>query len=128
MTISASSSTADVYTADITLTEADTNWTALTVPATLETWIAGYTDGTDANSLYTYLDILGFDLTDFIADCATSDYCDDVLIEYRYDGLAMVNFVTFGFDYNSTLPTADSSSKLVFCIEEDLQCIGWGFY
>lgn len=125
----ASSTIADIYDTNITtqLTAADDAWTALDLPTTLSTWVNAYTDGTTANELEAFIDILGFDLTDFLTDCATSSFCDDVFIESRYDGLAMVNFLGLGFQIKTTLPTTSADSTLVFCIEEDEQCIGWNF-
>ena len=103
------------------MTAVDSSWSALTVPTDLTDWIDVYTDLTDASYLSVYLDIYGFDLTDFITDCTTSDYCDNYFFEYRYDGLAMVNFLSFTFDNNATPKTDKYNyySTLVLCIEED---------
>lgn len=62
---------------------------------------------------------MGFDLTTFFADCTTSHYCDEYFFENRYDGLAMVNDVTFTFAAKTTLPVEDTSAFFNFCIEED---------
>ena len=120
MTISATSTTAEIYAADVTANLAlDADWTSLTVPTDLSTFIETYASDTFAS----YLGVYGFDLSDFFTDCATSDYCDDYFFEYRYDGLAMVSCNTFTFAASST--TSDTFAKFAFCIEEDEQCFGW---
>ena len=101
------------------MTAVDSSWSALTVPTDLTDWIDVYTDLTDASYLSVYLDIYGFDLTDFIADCKTSNYCDNYFFEYRYDGLAMVNFLSFTFAAAATTQTANYSALFALCIEED---------
>ena len=100
------------------MTAVDSSWSALTVPTELTDWIDVYADAA-ADYLSVYLDIYGFDLTDFISDCTTSNYCDNYFFEYRYDGLAMVNFLSFTFTAASTTPTADSYASFALCIEED---------
>jgi hypothetical protein len=91
MTISASSTVAEVYAADIfdQWDTVDSAWTALDLPTDFTTFVETYNSGFDA-----FIDVMGFDLTDFFTDCATSDYCDDYFYEYRYDGLAMVHYAS----------------------------------
>ena len=100
------------------MTAVDSSWSALTVPTELTDWIDVYADA-EADYLSVYLDIYGFDLTDFISDCTTSNYCDNYFFEYRYDGLAMVNFLSFTFTAASTTPTGDYYAYFALCIEED---------
>jgi hypothetical protein len=126
MTISATSTTAEVYAADIFASwdTVDSAWTALDLPSTFTDFVDTYTDGTDDTAFTAFIDILGFDLTDFFTDCATSDYCDDYFYENRYDGLAMVHYASLTFEAPAS-GQAEISSALALCIEEDAQCIGW---
>ena len=109
MTISASSTVAEVYTADIFANwdTVDSAWTALDLPSTFTDFVDTYTDGTDANAFTAFIDIAGFDLTDFFADCETSDFCDDYFYEYRYDGLAFVHYASLTFEAVSGGPSDD---------------------
>ena len=102
LSLSSTSTTAAIYTADIlsqwTVTSSvDAGWNAITMPTAVNTFINGYTDATAANELAAYIDIMGFDLTQFITDCTTSNYCDHELYNDRYDGLAIVNYFSFTF-------------------------------
>ena len=67
------------------------------MPTTVNTFINGYTDATTANELAAYIDIMSFDLTQFITDCTTSKFCDQDFYNNRYDGLAIVNYFSFTF-------------------------------
>jgi hypothetical protein len=91
MTISATSTVADVYADDIFANwdTVDSAWTALDLPTDFTDFVETYNSGFDA-----FIDVMGFDLTDFFADCETSDFCDDYFYEYRYDGLAMVHYIS----------------------------------
>lgn len=65
----------------------------MNLPSGFKTFVELYTDGTDANSLEAFIDLMGFDLTDFNADCYISVYCDTYFYENRYDGLAFVHYI-----------------------------------
>jgi hypothetical protein len=91
MTISSSSTVADVYAADIfsQWDTVDSAWTVLDLPTGFTTFVKTYNSAFDA-----FIDVMGFDLTDFNSNCYTSDYCDNYFYEYRYDGLAMVHYIS----------------------------------
>jgi len=65
MTITATSTVADIYTADILelWDTVDSTWNELELPSTFTDFVDTYTDGTDATAFTAFIDIAGFDLT-----------------------------------------------------------------